>query len=279
MVKALAMANDQLFRVRLRPAHGSAVSWAGDFGYKWTVDLHAPKEFVGAGLAIRFQVQLSVGHTTLDLGPVSTAMCKFAADQNEAFARMEIAVTVSEFQIQTIETARSGGAITVRIVPCQEWSSNEVFGALDQVEFGRGDIDGSWWRQALSTWGWGSSLVQIIRSPVAEPGSPLTHAYKCLLDSQAKLVRGEYRSSIVATREVFEVLKNIERPGEEKGPNRSVPERWWDLNRVAAEAFAVGSGAGHSNPEVVSHPWTRNEAESLIAIATGCLRIFVSQTQ
>ena len=52
--------------------NGQARVWAGAFGYEWTVHVIASKDQAGLAIAFRIGVQLEVGSTSIDLGPVTT---------------------------------------------------------------------------------------------------------------------------------------------------------------------------------------------------------------
>ena len=243
---------------------GAALNWADGHGYKWTINLDGPDEAAGTLLSLRFAVQLHCTGRMFEIGPATcTPTVQLQLLHDRAFARFDVVVPITDQQIHTIEEARQGGPLSVRLQPWAEMAVPSLPAALSAVDTGR-DQDAGWWRSALAAWSWGSSILMVVKRPTST-ASPLTTAYERIVRAQSKLLADDCRAAVMELRGAFETLRSLPRPGAATGNERSVEERWWDL--IPKAAFDLSSASVHDDGQVRDHKWTRREAEGLLALA------------
>ena len=195
-----------------------------------------------------------------------------------------LVLALSDEQLVALDLLRGGGDVTLRL----DVTATVLTGEAGHIVPSNGQVG---YRVAAANWNRlldaaGSQVGVTVRVP-----SPLTHAHVREGTAEAEdsastarlatrfrqareyLREGRYEECVANCRRILEALARADdaEPSAPPGPrprDRDLPQRW---TAVRAAAAALASAAHHDDEVTVGMTWTRNDAESLLAITAALI--------
>lgn len=188
-----------------------------------------------------------------------------------------LCIDLSSTQLEAIEERRLGRGLDVILRLSGVGSSADGFFSIGDTASLQ--VNQGTWIEVLERMGYRHTMLLEIPMPIVTSATPMTNAIDHLRAAQEYMLRGEWRQSVAATRDVMESIALVHSRVESGDSelevlfrnmrSRKLPERIALLRRALQ---ALAGAAKHADADASQIEWGREDAVFAVCVASALVR-------